>query len=298
MGAAVGDAFGMPLEFGPARPAGGLVREMSPGRLPAGSFTDDTEMALALADSLVEKGRLDGADLASRFLRWFQSDPPDVGGQTRQILSWLEQGATWEDASARIHRESPNGAGNGSAMRCWPVALAFRKNRQRLAVESAQQSRITHPNPDCTAACAFINWAIAELIDGAGREEAVRTAMDAVPMSGQLREAVLCAPVKTRNQLENTGWVIHTIESAVWGLLTTGSFEDAVVQVANLGDDADTAASVVGALAGAAYGLEAIPPAWRQALHGAWPVKSQTIWREADFVRLADRLEALNDWDV
>jgi len=79
------------------------------------------------------------------------------------------------------------------------------------------------------------------------------------------------------------------VESAVWGLLTTSSFEEAVVQVVNLGDDTDTAGAVVGALAGAAYGLEAIPKRWRDALRGEWPPRGR-VWREADLIVLADRL--------
>jgi ADP-ribosyl-[dinitrogen reductase] hydrolase len=82
------------------------------------------------------------------------------------------------------------------------------------------------------------------------------------------------------------------LESAVWGLLTTGSFEEAVVQVVNLGQDADSAGAVVGALAGAAYGLEAIPQHWVDALQGEWPLGSGIRWGKADLVVLADRLAA------
>ena len=100
----------------------------------------------------------------------------------------------------------------------------------------------------------------------------------------------MAAPSRRRQDLRNSGWVRHTLESAVWGLLTTGSFEEAVVQVVNLGEDADTAGAVVGALAGAAYGMGAIPNRWRTALRGEWPLRSGTIWREADFVEMADLL--------
>ena len=105
-----------------------------------------------------------------------------------------------------------------------------------------------------------------------------------------LRQIIEEAPAKRRVDLPNTGWVRHTLESAVWGLLTTDSFEEAVVQVVNLGDDADTAGAVVGALAGAAYGLEAIPAAWRAALHGEWPLRSGERWDAARLAALADRL--------
>ena len=105
-----------------------------------------------------------------------------------------------------------------------------------------------------------------------------------------LRAAIQAAPSKRREELLNSGWVRHTAESAVWGLLTTDSFGEAIVQVANLGGDADSAAAVTGALAGAAYGLEAIPPDWRETLRGEYPLGSKRAWNAARLVDLADRL--------
>src|SRR5512139_418865 len=124
VGAAIGDAFGMPLEFRSRQPVDRLVREMRPGRLPAGTFTDDTEMALALAESLLAHFPLDPADLAQRFVAWYRTGPPDVGGQTRAVLSRISHGEPWARASAAVQARNPGSAGNGSVMRCWPVALA------------------------------------------------------------------------------------------------------------------------------------------------------------------------------
>lgn len=107
------------------------------------------------------------------------------------------------------------------------------------------------------------------------------------------RRMLVEAPLRSRAELENSGWVRHTLESALWGLLTTRSFEDAVIQVVNLGSDADTAGSVAGALAGAAYGLNAIPQEWRNQLRGEWPLGSGRFWRTPDFIDLADRLVGL-----
>jgi ADP-ribosyl-[dinitrogen reductase] hydrolase len=109
-------------------------------------------------------------------------------------------------------------------------------------------------------------------------------------VTGPLQAVIRQAPERQREELLNSGWVRHTLESAVWGLLTTGSFEEAVVQVVNLGQDADTAGAVVGALAGAAYGLHAIPARWRAELHGEWPLRSGAHWTVSDLVDLADRL--------
>jgi ADP-ribosyl-[dinitrogen reductase] hydrolase len=267
VGAAVGDALGMPLEFGSRRTPDRMVREMRSGRLPAGTFTDDTEMALALAESLLAHEPLDPADLAERFVAWYEAGPEDIGYQTRLVLHEISRGAEWDQACRVIYRAYPDSAGNGSVMRCWPVALAEWEDLDRLLDDSRRQSEVTHRHPECLAACAFVNTVIYEL-----------------------RLAIRSAPDKVREQLPSSGWVRHTVESAVWGLLTTGAFEEVIVQVANLGGDADSAAAVAGALAGAAYGLEAIPPEWRESLRGSYPLGSKTTWNAARLVNLADRL--------
>ena len=124
VGAAIGDALGMPLEFGPAIPADRLVRTMQSGRLPAGAFTDDTEMALALAGSLLERSPLDADSLARHFVAWYRAGPSDVGIQTSNVLGRIARGAPWQAAVDAVQRAKPDSAGNGSVMRCWPVALA------------------------------------------------------------------------------------------------------------------------------------------------------------------------------
>ncbi|MEP0764699.1 MAG: ADP-ribosylglycohydrolase family protein [Chloroflexota bacterium] len=257
VGAAIGDALGMPLEARPPRPLNHLLREMVSGRLPAGSFTDDTEMALALAESLLARLR--------------RGDPWDVAAEAVQAMN----------------RES---APNGSLMRCWPAALAYWDDPDALLRDSVLQSRVTHVHIDCLAACAFANTLIAALLRGTAPAEAVSEALATVPLPDGLRVVVEGAASRRREELPNTGWVRHTLESALWGLLTTGSFEEALVQVVNLGHDADSAGAVAGALAGAAYGLAAIPARWRTALCGAWPPRSETFWTADDFAALADRL--------
>jgi len=293
VGAAVGDALGMPLEFKPPRLAHDLLREMIPGRLPAGSFTDDTEMALALAESLLERGSLDPDDLAGRFAAWLERHPPDVGAHTRRVLSRVARGVPWREAAAAAQAADPESAGNGSVMRCWPVALVYGGAPETLRAASILQSDVTHPHPDCAAACVFVNTLIAALLREAPPEAAFEQALASTELDHGFRRVIEAAPTRARAELANSGWVRHTVESAVWGLLTTSSFEEAVVQVANLGHDADTAAAVTGALAGAAYGLDAIPARWRAALRGAWPIKSDTFWSAEDFIRLADRLVSL-----
>ncbi|MBU0493333.1 MAG: ADP-ribosylglycohydrolase family protein [Chloroflexi bacterium] len=290
VGAAIGDALGMPLEFGPRRPTDRLVREMTPGRLPAGSFTDDTEMALALAESLLAHCPLDPADLAQRFVAWLQGHPPDVGLHTRDVLARIAAGEPWDQAVGAVQRQKPDSAGNGSVMRCWPVALAHWDDLEGLLMDSRLQSRVTHPHVECVAGSAWVNAVIYHLLRGDAPAGAVARAWDDAAVPVPLRAAIEAAPTRSRDELVNSGWVRHTLESAAWGLLATDSFEEAVVQVVNLGNDADTAGAVVGALAGAAYGLAGIPARWREALRGEWPLHSGHIWRAGDLATLADQL--------
>jgi ADP-ribosyl-[dinitrogen reductase] hydrolase len=279
----------MPLEFGPRRSEERLVREMQSGRLPAGTFTDDTEMALALADSLLAHSPLDPQDLATRFAGWYRAGPQDIGIHTGEVLRRIGAGQPWQAAVAAVQAGHPDSAGNGSVMRCWPVALACHVDADRLLHESRLQSRVTHPHRECVEGSAFLNLAIVQLIGATPIEEAIAYALSRVDLAPQARATIRKAPHRSRGELVNSGWVRHTLESAVWGLCSAGSFEEAVVQVVNLGNDADTAGAVVGALAGAAYGLSAIPTPWRARLRGEWPLGSEARWDEG-------RLAALADW--
>lgn len=293
VGAAVGDALGMPLEFGPARPLTDLVRQMLPGREPAGCFTDDTEMALALAESLLAHRPLNPEDLAQRFVAWYRSNPPDIGIHTANVLRRISLGQGWNDAAAAQQRLNPASASNGSVMRCWPAALAWWNNPGWLAVDSALQSRVTHQNVECVAACVLINKLIATFIAGEAPRQALARVLEENRLPEGLRQVVASAPGRQRSELPNSGWVRHTVESALWGLFNAQSFEETVVKVANLGNDADTAASVAGALAGAYYGLESIPPEWRTALHGEFPRGSGQVWLEGNFIALVERLAGI-----
>ena len=297
LGAVIGDALGMPLEFRPQRSIYDLETEMVDGPLPAGSFTDDTEMALALAESLLAHAPLDGADLADRFNAWYLSNPPDIGIHTSHVLSRIATGTPWQVAAAIVQSGHPESASNGSLMRCWPISVAYWNAPELMSSESRLQSALTHTHPDCVNACLFFNTLLQILVsrsddlapDTALRESISRAA-ELVRLDEELRILVELSPVRNRASLPNTGWVRHTLESALWAVSTTRSFEEALVQAVNLGNDADTTGSVAGALAGALYGVEAIPRRWAKALRGEYPIGSGKIWRVADLFKLADAL--------
>ena len=156
--------------------------------------------------------------------------------------------------------------------------------------DSTLQSRVTHPHLDCIAGSIFVNVWIAELVRGKPVPEAYQAALDSAKLSEPLTATLKKAPIRRREELENSGWVRRTLETTVWALFTTNTFADAVIQAANLGNDADTSACVTGAIAGAAYGIGAIPPTWRQQLRGEWPLRSGKTWREPDFIGLVNKL--------
>ncbi len=282
----------MPFEFGPARPLNALVRDMETGRLPAGYFTDDTEMALAVAESLIVHRPLDPDDLVKRFLKWKRSMPMDIGAHTNLVLNRIAGGITWQNVAEQVRKEMPATAGNGSIMRAWPVAVAWWNNREQMIKDSELQSIVTHSHPDCMKGSAFVNWMIVEMVNGATPRAAYESALQAIDLGVDFCLVATNAPNAKREDLKNSGWVRHTLESSLWALLNTSSFEDALVQVINLGGDTDTAGAVTGALAGAAYGLEAIPTRWVGKLSGEWPLGSGKTWDAQRFVQLVSRLTA------
>jgi ADP-ribosyl-[dinitrogen reductase] hydrolase len=131
---------------------------------------------------------------------------------------------------------------------------------------------------------------IVHMLRGRTPAQALDAALAAADLPGGLCQAARGAASRKRSELPNSGWVRHTLESALWALLTTHSFEEAVVQAANLGSDADTSACVAGALAGAYYGLSGIPQRWREKMRGEYPLGSGQYWAEAELTRLASRL--------
>ncbi len=300
VGAVVGDALGMPLEFQPPRPPFNLLTEMVAGAIPAGSFTDDTEMALALAESLQFANPLDGQDLAGRFCAWYQCHPPDVGINTSNVLRLITNGTPWQEAAGIVYKANPDNASNGAVMRCWPLAIARFENLSLLVAETKLQSEVTHKHPDAVNGAILVNLILRKLLlrensvsPGAALRSAIVECSKQVNLSEEFRMAIDLAPVRLRDDLKNSGWIQHTIESSLWAALTTQSFEEALVQAVNLGSDSDTTGSVTGAIAGAMYGLEAIPSRWQEKLHGEYPLRSGRIWLAKDLIELADKLSTL-----
>jgi ADP-ribosyl-[dinitrogen reductase] hydrolase len=270
---AVGDALGATLEFMSrdeiARQYGQLREIVGGGwlKLPKGEVTDDTQMALCIARSLAERSAFHADDIAARFVDWYRSNPPDIGNTTRDALVRLAAGVSWQEAGQQTHeRMRPRDASNGSVMRCAPVALFARSDPEANVNHSADSSRITHANPLCVAGCVALNAGIAALLDDPASDplEVAIAATDNKTVLDSLRSV----PSQTAETLDAGGYVLATVTSSLWCVMSHDSLEDAIVAAVNLGDDADTTGAVAGALAGARWGYSAIPQRWLDVLHG------------------------------
>lgn len=287
LGLATGDALGGPVEFMTTEQIiakrGKPVREMIGGgwlKLRPGETTDDTAMARALAESLVAAGGFDAADVAARYVAWLRSDPRDVGNTVRYALRGWQMGLGVPSAALGAHRQTRGkSAGNGTIMRCAPIALRYAEDERRLVDASHDEALITHFDPQAWTGSVAVNLLIARLLLGAEPGVAIKdvayrirrmpkaaceVAQVLETTSGAIRGGLLPA----------SGFVLDTLRIAVWALLGNTSFEETVVAAINLGGDADTQGAVAGALAGARYGVEAIPRRWLDALHGADELRS------------------------
>ncbi|WP_418284859.1 ADP-ribosylglycohydrolase family protein [Halorubrum sp. DTA46] len=277
LGLACGDALGRPVEFKSASKISaehGRLDEMighGTWNQPAGTITDDTEQALCIARSLVEQQAFDPADVADRFVAWYDTNPFDIGGMTRRALTRLKRGDEWDKAGQQIWEQSPEGqnAGNGSVMRCAPLAIPYVTDWERLAEVSRQSSQITHADPRCTYGCAILNLTIAGLLDDA--EKPLGDALDYVGGDAPDELVTALRPLtrgESPDTLETSGYVVHSLQTALHDGVFAGSAEEAIVTAVNRGGDADTIGAIAGSVAGARFGASQLPDRWLRAIDG------------------------------
>lgn len=295
LGLAVGDALGTTLEFHNRDhfpPLDDMIGG-GPFELEAGRWTDDTSMALCLGESLVECGGFDPSDQMRRYVRWwrdgYNSSLPfcfDIGNITRTALERFEK--TGEPYSGDTH---PGTAGNGSLMRLAPVAMCFAATPADAVARAADSSRTTHATPEAVDACRWFAALLAGALAGENKEALL--AHDHAPPGIDWSQPPLAPAIagirtgsfraKERAAIKSSGYVVHTLEAALWAFHQTSDFRSGALLAVNLGDDADTVGAVYGQIAGAHYGVSAIPEEW-----------VERIWRRDDIVALADRLHDLS----
>jgi ADP-ribosyl-[dinitrogen reductase] hydrolase len=236
-------------------------------KLQPGQYTDDTQLTLILADSLLEHNAFDADDIAARLVAWMETNPPDIGTHTRGVLKRITSGIDWKTATYAAQRSSPSAAGNGSVIRCAPIALFDWQDTQARTEHSRMQSEITHAHQECQWSCALINSIIAHAMTTGVRDVALDRALaECRDAPGHIRKRASVAAGKNRGDLNPTGYVLDTVDCAIWALMNSFSFEEALTVAVNLGGDADSVGAVCGALAGAFYGEDEIPTRWLDVL--------------------------------
>ncbi|MFI5572327.1 ADP-ribosylglycohydrolase family protein [Streptomyces sp. NPDC051740] len=296
IGSAVGDALGAPFEFGPegafsARfPAPGAGGEMcGGGGWDPGEATDDTQMAVLVAESLLERGGLDLPDVFRRFRRWAAADPKDIGLQTEAVLTG---GDPWDLAAALHFRTSQRAAGNGALMRAAPSAVYFAPLGRDATMDAARRlSALTHGDRAAWEGTAVLHELVRVALTGADPLTAVPDTLHALHPDHHDRYATVLAPDWHPDlATEFNGAVWPCLASAVWAVRTTTGYEDAVRAAIDLGGDTDTVAAVTGGLAGAVYGVDAVPARWTEPLHVPLPGFAGRVLSATDLTGLARRL--------
>jgi len=278
LGLGVGDALGTTLEFrapGTFAPIEDMIGG-GPFRLKPGEWTDDTSMALCLAESLIDRRGFDPADQMARYLRWYRQGYLsstgkcfDIGNTVRSaLLSYERKG---EPYAGSTH---PRSAGNGSIMRLAPVPLFFAHHPEQALNMSGESSRTTHGLPVCVDACRYLGALLVGAVNGASKEKLLSERFCPVP--GYWEKYPLAPPIdeialgsfKRRQppEIQGSGYVVRSLEAALWALYHGTSFQDGCLMAINLGDDADTTGAVYGQLAGVFFGEKGIPQKWRSKL--------------------------------
>ncbi len=277
VGLAVGDAVGTTLEFKP-RGTFNPISDMEGGgpfRLRKGEWTDDTSMALCLANSLLTKKGFDPEDQMNRYCNWWRvgymsstGDCFDIGGTVMNALDkYIEHsdpfsGSTDEDS-----------AGNGSLMRLAPIPIFYASNLDLAVKYAGESSRTTHGTAECIDSCRLFASLIIEAYTARSKEDIFKQCDYEAYAPKVIDIANRTFLSKRYEELTGSGYVIESLESALWCFVNSESFEEAILLSANIGNDADTTAAICGQIAGAYYGFSGIPEKWSSAIVMANEIK-------------------------
>ena len=282
LGLATGDAVGTTLEFkspGSFLPLTDMIGG-GPFHLKPGQWTDDTSMALCLAESLIEVGGFDAKNQVDQYLRWYREGHWsstgkcfDIGNTTRTTLEQYEAGGGPLNGST-----DKWSAANGSIMRLAPVPLAFAKESEIAIQLSAESSKTTHRLKICIDACRYMSAILIGAVMGESKEQLLSDHYSpsgiswiSEPLDPNISEiAGGSFKLKQPPQVSGTGYVADCLESALWAFHNSDNFEQGCLMAVNLGNDADTTGAVYGQLAGAYYGMNGengIPEHWQDKIY-------------------------------
>ena len=278
LGLATGDAVGTTLEFQPPgtfTPINDMVGG-GPFELQPGEWTDDTSMALCLAESLIEQKGFVPIDQLQRYLQWFRRGHLSSTGYCFDIGRTVGKALTRFEKTGEPYcgDTNPRSAGNGSIMRLAPVPLFFAQNPEEAIAFSAESSRTTHGAETAVDACRYLGALIVGAVNGVSRDELLSPYYSPIPNYWQENplvdeiDAIAAGSFKHRQppEIKGSGYVVESLEAALWAFYHSQSFAEGCLLAVNLGDDADTTGAVYGQLAGAFYGEQGIPKSWRDRL--------------------------------
>lgn len=265
LGLAVGDALGAPVEFmrpGTFEPVteitGGGPHDLMPGE-----WTDDTSMALCLAESLIHCRGFNAEDQLNRYVRWWRYGHLsstgmclDIGNTTRAALE------AFESTGQPSGLESPDTAGNGSIMRLAPVPIFYANSMYHAVEYAGQSSATTHAAPEAVEACRFMAAVMVRALSGSDKEEMLAPALVDELSDNMKRVAFGSFRIFSPPQIRGSGYVVESLEAALWAFHNSENFADGARLAVNLGDDSDTTGAVYGQIAGAYYGASEIPAHW------------------------------------
>lgn len=272
-GLAVGDALGISVEFmlpGSFTPIndmkGGGVFNLLPGE-----WSDDTSMALCLADSLIESKGFNLKNQLTKYIKWYRE------GYLSSIGYCFDIGITTQTALINFEKtgkisgaKNEDSAGNGSLMRLAPVALFYANNPKKAIELCGESSKSTHALKVCVDACKYFGGLIVGAVNGVSKEEILsycykysNEKWNKNNLSPEIYE-IACGSFKEKElpEIEGIGYVVKSLEAALWCFYKSNSFEEGALLAVNLGNDADTTAAIYGQLAGAYYGIDNIPKKW------------------------------------
>lgn len=287
LGLAIGDAVGATLEFQyrDVYPyvedmVGGGVHDLKPGQ-----WTDDTSMALCLGYSLKEKG-FNTDDQLQRYLNWYEkgycsskSHCFDIGITTKFSL------INYKKTKDTIAEYSIHSAGNGALMRLAPIAIYYHcpeydfESIKKLIEKSRESSITTHNNEISSDACAYFSLLLNRVFNGLNKEDIIELSDELISLldfkSEEIKQIAIDKSFlfQHRNEIKSSGFVIHSLNAALWAFYTTDNFKDAILKATNLADDSDTVAAICGMIAGAYYGLDGIPEEWVKKLYKQEEIK-------------------------
>ncbi|MGD0652347.1 MAG: ADP-ribosylglycohydrolase family protein [Verrucomicrobiia bacterium] len=274
LGLAVGDALGTTLESSQPGSFAPITDMVGGGRfrLKPGEWTDDTSMALCLAESLIECHAFDPIDQLKRYICWYRHGYLSSTGTFFDIGNATESALLRFESTGQPYCGStdPDAAGNGSIMRLAPVPLFFTRSPETAIEKSGESSRTTHGAVTAVDACRYLGALIVGAVNGASKDELLSERFSPVagywqqhPLTPEIDE-IAAGSFKRRNppEIQGTGHVVKSLEAALWAFHKENSFREGALLAVNLGDDGDTTGAVYGQLAGAFYGETGIPAEW------------------------------------